>query len=91
MDRQYRTYSEAFKLEALELKRTTGKSSAQIECDLGITKGLLLKWRDHPLTELAQRRADSQGSYPCVGPSTPVRIRLRVGYNQPTMLAIAIE
>jgi transposase len=43
--RQYRTYTEEFKLEALELLRASGKSAAQIERDLGITKGLLLKWR----------------------------------------------
>jgi transposase len=44
--RQYRTYTEEFKLEALELLKTSDKSAAQIERDLGITKGLLLKWRD---------------------------------------------
>jgi transposase len=42
----YRTYTEEFKLEALELLRTSGKSAAQIERELGITKGMLLKWRD---------------------------------------------
>jgi transposase len=46
MNRKYRTYTEEFKLEALELLRTSGKSAAQVERDLGITKGLLLKWRD---------------------------------------------
>lgn len=45
-ERQYRTYTQEFKLEALELLRTSGKSAAQIERDLGITSGLLLKWRD---------------------------------------------
>jgi transposase len=44
-ERQYRTYTKEFKLEALELLRTSGKSAAQIERDLGITTGLLLKWR----------------------------------------------
>jgi transposase len=43
--RAYRTYSEEFKLEALELLRTSGKSATQIERELGITKGMLLKWR----------------------------------------------
>jgi transposase len=42
----YRTYTREFKLEALELLKNSGKSSAQIERKLGITKGLLLKWRD---------------------------------------------
>jgi transposase len=44
--RQYRTYTEAFKLEALELLASSGKKSGQIERDLGITPGLLLKWRN---------------------------------------------
>lgn len=42
----YRTYTEEFKLEALELLKRGEKNSAQIERDLGITDGLLLKWRD---------------------------------------------
>ena len=46
MSRNYRTYTKQFKLEALELLESSGKSAAQIERDLGITKGLLLKWRD---------------------------------------------
>lgn len=45
-ERKYRTYTKEFKLEALELLRTSDKSAAQIERDLGITTGLLLKWRD---------------------------------------------
>ena len=42
----YRTYTEEFKLEALELLKTSGKTSRQIEQDLGITPGLVVKWRD---------------------------------------------
>ncbi len=43
---KYRTYSREFKIEALELLKRGDKSSAQIERELGITDGLLLKWRD---------------------------------------------
>src|SRR5258705_13988173 len=43
---RYRTYTEEFKLEALELLKSSGKTSRQIERDLGITPGLLVKWRD---------------------------------------------
>ena len=49
MDEQavrYRKYTEEFKLEALELLKSSGKNSRQIERELGITVGLLLKWRD---------------------------------------------
>ena len=43
---KYRTYTEEFKLEALDLLESSGKSAARIERDLGVTTGLLLKWRD---------------------------------------------
>lgn len=44
--RSYREYSEEFKLQALELLKKGDKSSLEIERELGITYGLLLKWRD---------------------------------------------
>ena len=44
--RKYRTYPDEFKLEVLELLKTSGKSSAQIERELGITPGLVVKWRN---------------------------------------------
>ncbi len=43
---RYRKYTEEFKLEALELLKTSGKSAGKIERDLGITPGLPVKWRD---------------------------------------------
>lgn len=45
MDKKYREYSRDFKLEALELLKRGGKSTGQIERELGITPGLLGKWR----------------------------------------------
>ena len=44
-DRKYRTYPAEFKLEALEMLKHSGKSAGQIERELGITPGLLVKWR----------------------------------------------
>jgi len=44
--KQYRTYPDEFKLEVLELLKTSGKSARQIERELGITPGLVVKWRD---------------------------------------------
>lgn len=44
--KQYRTYTNEFKREALELLKSSGKSAGQLERDLGITSGMLLKWRD---------------------------------------------
>lgn len=43
--RNNRTYTQAFKLEALQLLESSGKSAGQLERELGITTGLLLKWR----------------------------------------------
>ena len=43
--RKYRTYSKEFKLEALGLLESSGKSVAQLERELGITTGLLPKWK----------------------------------------------
>lgn len=44
-DKNYRTYPEEFKLQALELLKRGDKSAGQIERDLEITPGLLVKWR----------------------------------------------
>jgi transposase len=44
--KQYRTYTDEFKREALELLKSSGKSAGQLERELGITAGMLLKWRD---------------------------------------------
>ncbi len=44
-ERNYRKYPEAFKLEALALLERGEKKAGQIERELGITPGLLLKWR----------------------------------------------
>lgn len=49
-----RKYDVAFKQEALRLLEISGKSVRQIEAELGITQGLLNKWklryRLHPTT-----------------------------------------
>ena len=43
--KRYRTYTEEFKLEALALLKNSGKRAGQVERELGITPGMLLKWR----------------------------------------------
>ena len=45
MSKKRRNYTREFKQEALQLWETSGKSGQQIEADLGITHGLLYKWR----------------------------------------------
>jgi transposase-like protein len=44
-NRKYRKYTKEFKLEAISLAENSEKSGVQIERDLGITPGLLAKWR----------------------------------------------
>ena len=46
MGKGSRIYTREFKVEALQLLARGGKSAAQLERELGITKGMLLKWRD---------------------------------------------
>jgi transposase len=45
-----RTYTREFKREAVRLAETSGKSISEIERDLGITTGLLYKWRQRSVT-----------------------------------------
>jgi transposase len=44
-DKTYRTYAEEFKLQALALLKRGEKSASEIERSLGITPGLLAKWK----------------------------------------------
>lgn len=44
-ERQYRKYAKEFKLEALQLLKKGDKSAGEIERELGITPGLLVKWK----------------------------------------------
>jgi transposase len=62
-ERNYRKYSQEFKLEALELLRRGGKSAGQIERELGITPGLLAKWRAR------YQIVAKEGQVPQIGPS----------------------
>src|SRR6266481_7622287 len=55
-----RTYNRAFKLQALELVKTSQKSINEIERDLGITPGLLHKWK-------ARMKVDGEQAFPGKG------------------------
>ena len=62
-ERNYRKYSQEFKLEALELLQRGDRSAGQIERELGITPGLLLKWR------VRYQIVSKAGQDPQIGPS----------------------
>ena len=70
MAQKDRTYTREFKLEALELLRTSGKSMAQIERELGIGGGGLSRWK---------RAFEEEGedAFPGHGRLTPDRERIR--------------
>src|SRR4051794_22417602 len=55
-----RMYSRAFKIQALSLAQTGQKSISEIERDLGITPGLLHKWK-------ARMKVDGPQAFPGKG------------------------
>ena len=70
MKKSRRTYSREFKVEAVRLLETSGKSASQAERDLGIGKGNLWRWK----WELV---ADSENVFPGQGRLTAEQERLR--------------
>ena len=70
MKKSRRQYTREFKLEALRLLETSGKSATQIECDLGIGKGNLYRWKQKPAK-------DGAHAFPGQGRLTPEQERVR--------------
>ncbi len=62
MTSKRRTYREEFKREAVHLWETTNKSAAAVEFEIGITSGLLNKWK-------ARLKADGELAFSGRGPS----------------------
>lgn len=65
-----RTYSREFKLEALRLWQTTDKSAREVEEDLGITHGLLYKWK-------RKFKAEGENAFPGKGNLSEAEEELR--------------
>ena len=55
-----RSYPRAFKLEAVALVKSSAKSVSEIERELGITPGLLAKWK-------VRLKADGEQAFPGKG------------------------
>ena len=70
MEKIRRLYTREFKLEALRLQETSGRSASQIERELGIGKGNLYRWK----RKLAQ---DGQEAFPGHGRLTSEQERIR--------------
>jgi transposase len=62
-EKKYRDFTPEFKKHALELLKRGDKSAAELERELGITPGLLGKWRSR------YRVVDSEGSAAQIVPS----------------------
>jgi len=70
MTQKRRTYTREFKLEAVHLWQTSGKSAAQIERELGIGGGCLYRWK----RKLAE---EGENAFPGHGRLAPDQERIR--------------
>jgi len=70
MTKTNRTYTREFKLEAVELQKTSGKSAAQIERELGIGGGGLSRWK-------RQFEEEGEDAFPGHGRLAPDKERIR--------------
>ena len=74
-----RTFTKDYKLEVIELARTSGKSKAQIERELGLTPGQIGNW------EKAIER-DGHQAFPGTGHQTETEAELRRGRRENEIL-----
>jgi len=70
MTKNRRTYTREFKLEAVHLLETSGKSASQLERELGIGAGGLSRWK----RELAE---EGEQAFPGHGRLAPDQERVR--------------
>lgn len=70
MTRKKRTYTNEFKRDAVNLWQTSDKSAATVENELGITHGLLIKWK-------AQLKGKGDAAFPGRGHLTPEQEKVR--------------
>jgi len=79
MAKTRKRYSREFKLEALQLLESSGKSKSRIERDLGLGKGILSRWQKELATE-------GQHAFPGHGRLTPEQGRIRELERENTIL-----
>ena len=70
MTKTRRTYTREFKLEAVHLLETSGRSAAQLERELGIGSGCLSRWK----REFAE---EGENAFPGHGRLAPDQERIR--------------
>lgn len=64
MTKKQQKYTKEFKVETLELARTSGKSDSQLERELGLSRGCLYTWRK-------QLERDGEQAFPGKGRLKP--------------------
>jgi transposase len=70
MAKARRQYTREFKMEAVQLLETSGKSASELERELGIGKGNLWRWK-------RKFAADGDDAFPGHGRLTPEQEELR--------------
>jgi transposase len=56
--RQPKQYSDEFKREAIQLQENSGKTVAEIERELGLSHGLLRRWKKRYQVNVAEERLE---------------------------------
>jgi transposase len=64
MTKERKTYRKEFKLETLELARSSGKGDSELERELGLSRGSLYRWRK-------QLERDGEQAFPGKGRVKP--------------------
>ncbi len=70
MTKKRKMYTREFKIEAVRLCKTSGKTQAQIERELGIGAGCLSRWKK-------EYAAEGEEAFPGQGHLTPEEDRIR--------------
>lgn len=70
MAKERRTYTREFKLEVLQLLKTSGKSANALEKELGLGKGIILNWKK-------ELEGNGDQAFPGHGRLAPEQQRLR--------------
>ena len=70
MTRKHKHYSREFKMDAIHLAETSGKTIIEIEKDLGLSRGLLNRWKK-------EAQEEGSGAFPGSGYLTPEASELK--------------
>lgn len=81
MATERRKYSKEFKLEAIRMYENSERTVTEIEQELGITAGLLWKWRDS-----LKKQSSKEEAFPGNGRQTDTEARIRQLEREITLL-----